>query len=106
MDFTGLSQIRKELCMTEYICKEFPGLKFNFIPEGTLQIVGNGNPIIHHYSLSHNKDGNFILAVSPHILNEPSDMILKIMKNHITLESLKQDENNNPIEILHLSKWM
>lgn len=96
-NYIGISSIKKEICMQEFMVHEYPGIILKFIPDGTLQIFGEdkAKPIKHTYSIFHN--GNiFYLETSPSILEEPSKMILKVMKNHITLEGNK--------EILHLSK--
>lgn len=100
MDSFSRSQLLKELVNTQYTIVEYPSLLLYFLPTGVLQILGANKqqPIIHRYSLIHNGE-DWILSVSPHILNTPSDMKLMIMKNHVTLTSIK-----DPNEIIHLTR--
>jgi len=85
--------------MHDWVCTEFPGLLFKFIPQGTLQIFGKDkNPIIHQYTIIH--DGvDFFLETAPHLFNEPERMLMRFMPNHITLQGINKDEN-----ILHLTR--
>lgn len=99
-NFFSRSQLLKELINTMFTVVEYPGLLLHFLPEGHLQVWGKDpkTPINITYSLIHNGD-NWILATAPHLLQKPSNMKLLIMKNHITLVSLANEE-----EVLHLNR--
>lgn len=93
-------EIKRAIAHTTWGCKQFPGLIFTFYPTGVLFIKGSSNPLKYSYTITHTAgDEDCIFSTSPHILNEPSTMIIKMINNHITLISTKGNG-----ETLHLER--
>ena len=56
--------------------------------------------IVHRYSLAHKPDGQWGITVSPPLTNEPGEMIMKAVQNHLTLLPAVEGQG----ETLHLNK--
>lgn len=99
-----LSDIHKELIRGEYVCHEFPSLVVHFLPGGTLRVYGERKqPFVHSYTVIHRGD-QWFMDTTPHLLNEPAEMEMFMMENHLTLKSSIVDDQNNSKEELHFSK--
>lgn len=98
MSTFSLTDIHRELQRGEYGCIQYPHVILKFLPSGTLQVFGEQKfPIVHKYTLVH-RDDIWIMTTSPHLMNEPAEMRMELMKNHMTLFSNVNDE------VLHFNK--
>ena len=97
----GKKWLLKELMRSEYLCVEYPHVALKFLPGGVLQVFGEQKqPIIHRYSIAHKPDGQWALTVSPSLTNEPGEMLMKAVQNHLTLLPAVEGQG----ETLHLNK--
>lgn len=92
-------EIKKALTHTKFVCTEYPALMWHFLPFGVLNIKSN-NPSSYRYewSIIH-KGEEVVIKVSPHLIDGHGEFKVLMMKNHITLISLK-----DPDSILHLNR--
>lgn len=97
-DLSSRRQLLREITHTEYLCTEYPHVSIKFLPGGILQIFSERKqPYVRNYSLRHVSKTDWRMTVTPHLTNYPGELVLNVMKNHLTL-------TNEKGEVLHLNK--
>ena len=87
-----------------YMCHQYQHVTLHFLPGGVLRVYGEAKaPIAHTWTLIH-RDNKWFMTTSPHLLNEPAEMEVFMMTNHMTLKSTLLDEAGNPKEVLNFTK--